>query len=373
MDSQAESPAGDRYTPLVKQMRAWARELGFDALGIADIELGQQEAHLERWLEAGRHGGMEWMQRHGNRRSRPAKLLPGTRRVISVRKGYLSTTQSEALATLADPDRAYIARYALGRDYHKLIRKRLQKLADRISAAAGEHGYRVFSDSAPVLEKPLAAKAGLGWIGKHTLALDRHDGSWFFLGEIYTDLPLPIDAPADAHCGSCTRCIEVCPTGAITGPYQLDARRCIAYLTIENKGPIPEPLRPLMGNRVFGCDDCQLVCPWNRHAKLSREAAFMPRENLRSAALVELFLWSEERFLKETEGNPLRRVGHKGFLRNLAVALGNAPRSAQARAALESRLDDDSGMLREHVSWALARQRGEKTDSAPKPCQGASD
>lgn len=338
-------------------MRGWARELGFDALGVSDTKLRDQEAYLGGWLAAGRHAGMEWMRRHGTRRSRPAELLPGTQRVICVRKNYLSTTQGEALATLADPNRAYIARYALGRDYHKRIRKRLQKLADRITQAAGEHGYRAFSDSAPVMEKPLAAKAGLGWVGKHTLLLDRHAGSWFFLGEIYTDLPLPVDEPVSAHCGSCTRCMDVCPTGAITGAHELDARRCISYLTIENQGAIPEELRPLIGNRVFGCDDCQLVCPWNRHAKLSREAAFMPRENLKSPTLVELFSWSKERFLKETEGNPLRRVGYKGFLRNVAVALGNAPPSAAARAALEARLEDPSEMLREHVLWALARQR----------------
>lgn len=361
MDAETQ-PTGKKpdFARLVEAMRGWARELGFDALGVSDVELGREEARLERWLEDKRHGEMAWMAHHGTKRSRPAELLPGTRRVISVRKNYLSTSQGEALATLADPERAYIARYALGRDYHKLIRKRLQKLADRISAAAGEHGYRAFSDSAPVMEKPLAIKAGLGWVGKHTLVLDRHAGSYFFLGEIYTDLPLPPDEPASAHCGSCTRCMDVCPTGAITGPHQLDARRCISYLTIENKGSIPEKLRPLIGNRVFGCDDCQLVCPWNSRARLSKEAAFMPRENLKSNTLVELFSWSEQRFLEQTQGNPLRRVGYKGFLRNLAVALGNAPRSAEAIAALQARKDDDSAMLREHVMWALARQKGKR-------------
>jgi epoxyqueuosine reductase len=344
------------FARLVEAMRGWARELGFDALGVTDIDLDEDEARLERWLEEKRHGEMTWMAHHGSKRSRPAELLPGTRRVISVRKNYLSTTQDEALATLADPERAYIARYALGRDYHKLIRKRLQKLADKISDAAGKHGYRAFSDSAPVLEKPLAAKAGLGWVGKHSLVLDRHAGSWFFLGEIYTDLPLPLDEPVSAHCGSCARCMDVCPTQAITGPHKLDARRCISYLTIENKGDIPEELRALIGNRIFGCDDCQLVCPWNRYAKLSTEAAFEPRDNLKSATLIELFAWSEERFLKETEGNPLRRTGYRGFLRNVAVALGNSPPSPEARAALEARRDDESAMVRSHVDWALARQ-----------------
>ncbi|MGH8160647.1 MAG: tRNA epoxyqueuosine(34) reductase QueG [Gammaproteobacteria bacterium] len=352
------SPAAKDYAWLVTQLHGWASELGFDAIGISDVNLDEAEARLERWLEEARHGEMEWMARHGKKRSRPAELLPGTLRVISARMNYLGTSQGEALATLANPERGYVARYALGRDYHKLVRKRLQKLADKISAAAGPHGYRVFSDSAPVLEKPLAAKAGLGWVGKHTLLLERDAGSYFFLGEIYTDLPLPVDSPTSAHCGSCRRCIDVCPTGAITAPGELDARRCIAYLTIEHRGPIPEALRPLIGNRVFGCDDCQLVCPWNRYARQSREAAFAPRESLRAPKLVELFGWSEARFLEETEGNPLRRIGYEGFLRNVAVALGNAPRSAEAKAALESRLNDDSELLREHVSWALARQAG---------------
>ncbi len=342
------------------QLPAWAAELGFEALGVADAELEEAEKHLERWLKAGHHGDMDWMQAHGRKRSRPAELVPGTVRVITVRMNYLSTPQDEALANLADPDRAYVARYALGRDYHKLIRKRLQQLANRIEAEAGTLGYRVFCDSAPVLEKPLAAKAGLGWTGKHSLILSRDAGSWFFLGEIYTNLPLPVDEPASAHCGTCRRCIDVCPTRAIVAPYTLDARRCIAYLTIEHKGPIPEPLRPLIGNRIFGCDDCQLVCPWNKHARLSREAAFMPRENLRSGQLADLFAWDEARFLKETEGNPLRRTGYRGFLRNVAVALGNAPSSQRARDALETRREYADEMVREHVNWAIDRQGGKQ-------------
>lgn len=340
-----------------EQLEAWAKELGFDALGVADAELSQPEKRLQAWLDAGHHGEMSWMQAHGRKRSHPEELVPGTVRVITVRMNYLSTTQREALSNLADPERAYIARYALGRDYHKLIRKRLQRLASRLEDSVGPTGYRVFCDSAPVLEKPLAAKAGLGWVGKHSLVLDRTAGSWFFLGEVYTDLPLPVDQPVSAHCGSCTRCIDVCPTQAIVAPYQLDARRCIAYLTIEHTGPIPEPLRPLIGNRVFGCDDCQLVCPWNRHARLSGEAALLPREALRAPQLVDLFAWSEQRFLNATEGNPLRRVGYAGFLRNLAVALGNAPRSVRVFSALARRREDASELVREHVHWALKRQR----------------
>ncbi len=340
------------------QLPGWADELGFEALAVADADLDEAEKHLDRWLAAGHHGDMDWMQAHGRKRSRPAELVPGTVRVITVRMDYLPTTQEEALANLADPERAYVARYALGRDYHKLIRKRLQQLAHRIESAAGTLGYRVFCDSAPVLEKPLAAKAGLGWTGKHSLILSRDAGSWFFLGEIYTNLPLTVDKPTSAHCGSCRRCIDVCPTQAIVAPYTLDARRCIAYLTIEHKGSIPEPLRPLIGNRIFGCDDCQLVCPWNKHARLSREAAFMPRESLRTGKLVDLFAWDEARFLKETEGNPLRRTGYDGFLRNVAVALGNAPHSHQARQALQDRHNYANEIVREHVHWAINRQGG---------------
>jgi epoxyqueuosine reductase len=347
-------------TPVLDDVRehldAWAKELGFDALGVADAELTQPEQRLQVWLDAGHHGEMTWMQAHGRKRSHPEKLVPGTVRVITVRMNYLSTPPGEALSTLADPNRAYIARYALGRDYHKLIRKRLQRLASRLEESVGPIGYRVFCDSAPVLEKPLAAKAGLGWMGKHSLVLDRHAGSWFFLGEIYTDLPLPVDNVTSAHCGSCRRCIDICPTRAIVAPYQLDARRCIAYLTIEHTGPIPESLRPLIGNRIFGCDDCQLVCPWNRHAKRSREAAFLPREALRAPQLVDLFAWNEQRFLSATAGNPLRRVGYTGFLRNVAVALGNAPRSAYVRSALEKRCEHPSNLVREHIHWALNRQ-----------------
>lgn len=355
------------FAALATRIKAWGAELGFAKLGIAGIELEEDEAHLLNWLRQGRHGAMDYMQRHGMKRSRPHELQPGTVRVISVRMNYFPEGAHDAWQTLRDPERGYVARYALGRDYHKLMRARLQKLADRIQAETGPFGYRAFADSAPVLEKALARNAGLGWIGKHTLLLDRDAGSWFFLGELYTDLPLPVDAPSTEHCGTCTRCIEVCPTRAITGPKQLDARRCIAYLTIELKDAIPEELRPLIGNRVFGCDDCQLVCPWNKFAQPTREEDFAPRHGLDGAALVELFGWSEEAFLAKTEGMPIRRAGYEGWLRNVAVALGNAPRSEQAVAALQARADHPSALVREHVAWALAKQSRKQSGHDPDP------
>ena len=347
------------FAALARRIKAWGAELGFTKVGIAGVELGEDETHLLEWLRQGRHGTMDYMQRHGVKRSRPAELQPGTVRVISARMDYspAGADADAAWQTLRDGTRAYIARYALGRDYHKLIRNRLQKLADRIAAETGPFGYRALTDSAPVLEKALARNAGLGWIGKHTLLLDRDAGSWFFLGELYTDLPLPADEPSTAHCGTCTRCIDVCPTQAITGPYQLDARRCIAYLTIEAKDAIPEDLRPLIGNRVFGCDDCQLVCPWNKFAQPTREEDFAPRHGLDGAKLVELFAWTEDEFMKKTEGMPIRRAGYAGFSRNVAVALGNAPHSSEVIDALTARLDDPSPLVREHVAWALMRQR----------------
>ncbi|HET6905553.1 MAG TPA: tRNA epoxyqueuosine(34) reductase QueG [Rhodanobacteraceae bacterium] len=344
------------FTALAARIKAWGAELGFARLGIAGIELDEDEAHLLNWLREGRHGAMDYMQRHGVKRSRPHELQPGTVRVISARMDYFPEGSREAWSVLRDPERGYVARYALGRDYHKVMRTRLQKLADRIEAEIGPFGYRAFTDSAPVLEKALARNAGLGWIGKHTLLLDRDAGSWFFLGELYTDLPLPVDAPSTEHCGTCTRCIEICPTQAITGPKQLDARRCIAYLTIELKEAIPEELRPLIGNRVFGCDDCQLACPWNKFAQPTHEEDFSPRHGLDSAKLVELFAWSEEEFLAKTEGMPIRRAGYEGWLRNVAVALGNAPRSDEIVNTLRARADDPSALVREHVAWALERQ-----------------
>lgn len=348
---QSETAPAD----LVERIREWGRELGFSAVGIADTDLSEYETRLDQWLGEDRHGEMAWMAAHGRKRSRPEELHPGTRSIIVTRLDYLPE-QAEDIESLIDqPDRAFVSRYALGRDYHKLIRKRLKKLAERIAEEVGPYNYRVFTDSAPVMEKPLAEKAGLGWIGKHTILLDRRAGSWFFLGEIFTDLALPPDEPVADHCGSCRRCIDICPTGAITAPYQLDARRCISYLTIELKGSIPEELRPLMGNRVFGCDDCQMVCPWNRYAQFTGEADFAPRKDLDAGELIELFGWDEETFLSRTEGNPIRRTGYEGWLRNLAVALGNAPSRDDVVDALKARADDPSELVREHVYWALER------------------
>jgi epoxyqueuosine reductase len=338
---------------LAADIRRWGAELGFQKVGIAGVELDKDETHLLNWLDAGFHGEMNYMERHGVRRSRPAELQAGTVRVISARMDYAPPGIETAWDTINDAERAYISRYTLGRDYHKLLRNRLQQLSERIAAVTGPFGHRVFTDSAPVLEKALARNAGLGWIGKHTLLLSRDAGSWFFLGEIYTDLPLPVDVPATAHCGTCTRCIEICPTQAIVAPYQLDARRCISYLTIELRGPIPVPLRPLIGNRIFGCDDCQLVCPWNKFAQPTPEADFVPRHGLDSASLVELFAWSEADFLERTAGMAIRRTGYEGWLRNIAVALGNAPPTEAVIAALGSRVDDPSALVREHVGWAL--------------------
>ena len=340
---------------LAQRIRDLAREAGFQRCGISDIVLDEDEGHLRDWLAQGLYGSMDWMARHGDKRSRPAELIPGTLRVISVGLDYGRRDDQEAWETLADGERAYVARYALGRDYHKLMRQRLQRLAERIAEVVGPFGHRVFVDSAPVLERALARNAGLGWIGKHTCLIDRDAGSWFFLGEIYTDLPLPVDAPASAHCGTCTRCIDACPTGAIVAPYQVDARRCISYLTIELRESIPEALRPLIGNRVFGCDDCQLACPWNKFAVRHDQGDFAVRNDLDRASLVELFAWDEAQFLQRTEGSAIRRTGYAGWLRNLAVALGNAPTTPAVLAALAARREHPDAMVREHVAWALAQ------------------
>ncbi len=339
---------------LAQDLRDWGRELGFDHLGIADTELDAHELHLHQWLQRGWHGEMDYMRRHGMRRARPAELVPGTVRVISARMNYLPEDIDAAEAALADPTCGYISRYALGRDYHKTLRRRLKHLARRMEDAVGPFGYRVFTDSAPVLEKALAERAGLGWIGKHTNLLAQDAGSWFFLGEIYTDLPLPVDAPMNQnHCGTCHACIDVCPTQAIVAPYRLDARRCISYLTIELKGAIPTPLRPLIGNRIYGCDDCQLVCPWNRYAQLAHIDDFQARAGLRAPQLVDLLAWDEDEFLRHTEGSAMRRIGHLQWLRNVAVALGNAPTSPAVVGALKARTTHPSELVREHVAWAL--------------------
>lgn len=344
---------------LTASIRQWAAELGFQQLGITDTELGEDAARLDAYLAAGYHGEMAYMASHGTMRSRPTELVPGTLRVISVRMDYLPEDTRMA-QMLAQPEQAYISRYALGRDYHKLIRKRLQQLAEKITAAIGSFGYRAFVDSAPVMEKPLARKAGLGWMGKNTLILNRKAGSWFFLGELFVDLPLPVDAPQDRdHCGKCSACLDVCPTQAFVGERVLDARRCISYLTIELKGAIPVELRSLMGNRVFGCDDCQLVCPWNRFAKPTQEDDFKPRHDLDNVTLAQLFMWTEEQFLKRTQGSPMRRTGYERWLRNIAVGLGNAPSTIPVLEALKARLDDPSELVQEHVRWALQQHQAQ--------------
>lgn len=340
---------------LAAAIKTWGRELGFQRIGITDIDLGEHEARLLDWLAAGFHGEMRYMAGHGVKRSRPAELIPGTARVIVARMDYWPPEVAEPWRVLQSPELGYVSRYALGRDYHKVLRQRLRRLADRV-AAIGPFGHRVFVDSAPVLEKALAEKAGLGWIGKHSNLLDRQAGSWFFLGEIYVDLPLPVAAPMTAHCGRCVACLGVCPTQAIVAPYRVDARRCISYHTIELAGPIPLEFRRAIGNRIYGCDDCQLVCPWNRFARPTVEPDFRVRHGLDASGLVELFGWDEAEFLRRAEGSAIRRIGHERWLRNIAVALGNAPRSPAIIAALRERLTHPSALVREHVVWALAEQ-----------------
>jgi len=343
---------------LKEDIRRWSRELGFDAVGFSGTRVDAAEANLMAWLAAGCHGEMDYMAAHvtdaGNMRALPTELMPGTRSIITVRMNYRPVAADSA-AALADGERAFISRYALGRDYHKLLRVRLQQLADRITAEIGQFAYRVFTDSAPVMEIGLAQNSGLGWRGKHTLLLDREAGSYFFLGEIFTDLSLSPDTPVTDHCGTCSACIEACPTQAIVAPYRIDARRCISYLSIELKGSIPEPLRLPLGNRIYGCDDCQLACPWNRFAPLTRESDFAPRRDLDQARLVELFAWEEEDFNERLAGSPIRRIGYLRWLRNIAVALGNAPSSDEVIDALRSRANHASALVREHVAWALQR------------------
>src|SRR5690349_11421976 len=340
---------------LEERIKQWGRELGFDAVAIAGTELDAEEARLMEWLGRGWHGEMDYMARHGERRARPAELVPGTLSVITARLNYTPADARPTDEVLADPDLAFVSRYALGRDYHKVMRARLQALADRMTSEIGSFHYRVFSDSAPVMEVALAERSGLGWRGKHTLLLSRDAGSLFFLGELFVALDLARDSPVTAHCGTCERCIEICPTRAIVAPYQLDARRCISYLTIEHKGSIPADLRPLMGNRIYGCDDCQLVCPWNKYAHVAKVPDFEPRNGLDSATLAELFAWTEEEFDRRLEGSAIRRIGHERWLRNIAVALGNAPTSIAVVTALQSRAGHSSDLVREHVAWALER------------------
>jgi epoxyqueuosine reductase len=353
-------------TALLADLRRWSRELGFARLGVAHIDLETDEAHFLDWLRAGFNGEMAYMSRHGVKRSRPAELLPGTVSCISVRMDYWPEDAADAAATLAEPNIGYVSRYALGRDYHKLMRARLQKLCDRIKSVVGPFGYRVFTDSAPVLEKALARNAGLGWIGKHTNLIDRDAGSYFFLGEIYLDLDLPHGQSSTAHCGTCSACMPACPTGAIVGPYRLDARRCISYLTIELDGSIPLEFRRAIGNRIYGCDDCQLACPWNKFARPTAEKDFAVRHGLDHAQLVDLFSWSEGQFLERTRGSAIRRIGYERWLRNIAIALGNAPTSAALIESLQSRSQHPSPVVREHVHWALA-QHGSIPVDEPHP------
>ncbi|GGO71453.1 tRNA epoxyqueuosine(34) reductase QueG [Bowmanella pacifica] len=346
---------------LTEHIKSWGRALGFQQVGICDVDLSRHEARLQDWLDKGMHGEMQFMAEHGMKRARPDELLPGTLRVISVRMDYLPPDAGFA-RNLKDRQQAYISRYALGRDYHKLLRQRLKKLGEMIQQRITEFdlSYRPFVDSAPVLEHAVAEKAGLGWTGKHSLTINRQAGSWFFLGELFINLPLPVDKPVEEGCGSCTACLTICPTGAIVEPYVVDARRCISYLTIEQKGAIPEEFRPLLGNRIYGCDDCQLVCPWNRYAQITDEADFHPRQQLQGKDLLELFGWSEATFLKNTEGSPIRRIGHERWLRNIAVGLGNAPYSSDIVAALQAQREACTEMVKEHIDWALAQQAEKK-------------
>ncbi len=365
-----KSPNNVDYPQLLQKIRLWSEELGFQQLGVSNIHLGEHEEKLNEWLEAGFHGEMDYMQKHGSKRSHPEQLIEKTCRVISVRMDYMPPDCELSDTVLANPELGFISRYALGRDYHKVMRKRLQKLADKIKTHIGEFGYRAFVDSAPVLEKALAEKSGLGWIGKHSNLINAKAGSWFFLGEIYTDLPLPLsqtntDRTPENHCGTCTTCIDICPTKAIIAPYKVDARRCISYLTIELHGNIPVEFRKNIGNRIYGCDDCQLCCPWNRFSQPTNEHDFFTRHPLDAANLTDLFNWSEDLFLKNTEGSAIRRIGYQRWLRNIAIALGNAPTSKKIVDALTARKQqfEESGdaMLVEHIDWALK----EHTDSLP--------
>ncbi len=340
------------------KLNQWAKQLGFQQLGVSSIDLSEEEQYLQKWLKQGFQGDMEWMQRHGNKRSRPEELEEGTMSIISVRMDYLPPQTYDPIMVLNHPELAYISRYALGRDYHKIMRKKLEKLAQKINAELineEEMKYRVFVDSAPVMEKPIAVNAGLGWMGKHTNVLSQDAGSWFFLGEIYTNLPLESSQAVENHCGDCTACIDICPTKAIINPYELDARRCISYLTIEHKGAIPVEFREAMGNRVYGCDDCQLVCPWNRFAVDTRELDYSIRNNLDFASLLTLFDWTESEFLQKLEGSPIRRIGFQRWQRNIAIALGNAPFSQAIVAALKNKYESSTELVREHISWSLQR------------------
>ena len=346
------------YTSLAADIKRWGRELGFAEIGITDTDLTGAETKHQAWIDKGFHGDMDYMAKHGTKRTRPADLVPNTMRVITARLDYLPPKAKESWGVIQDSKQAFISRYALGRDYHKVMRQKLQKLCDKITENIPAFEYRVFTDSAPVLEVALAEKSGLGWRGKHTLLLNKDHGSWFFLGEIYTNLPLPIDDKATNHCGSCSACIDICPTKAITQPYEVDARRCISYLTIELKGTIPLEFRPLIGNRVYGCDDCQLACPWNKFAEITQEPDFNVRNGLDDISLVECFGWSEAEFNQKMVGSAIYRIGYLQWLRNIAVGLGNAPTTLEVIDALNTRKSDSSELVSEHVEWALQQHIG---------------
>lgn len=347
---------------LLEQLQEWAKLYGFQELGVSDIDLSKAEQSLAKWLQAKFHGEMDYMERHGKKRSRPGELVAGTVRVITVRMDYWPEAAADAWEVIADDQKGFISRYALGRDYHKLMRKRLSKLAEKIQSELAGTAFRVFCDSAPVMEKALAEKSGLGWLGKHSNILNREHGSYFFLGEIYTDLPLPLTQAVSDHCGSCTACIDICPTQAIVEPYVVDARRCISYLTIELRSAIPELFRPMIGNRIYGCDDCQLVCPWNKFAQVTEESDYLPRHGLDSPQLIALFLWDEATFLSRLEGSPIRRIGYECWLRNIAVALGNAASNDEIISALNSRRDHSSDLIKEHVEWALLQHENKEIE-----------
>jgi len=346
------------FQDLAKNIKLWAVELGFQQLGICDTDLSEAESHLQTWLAKNMHGEMYYMQKHGLKRTRPANLVSATKRIISVRMDYFPPDVKPIQAVLEDPEIAFISRYALGRDYHKVLRRRLQSLADRITEVVGPYTYRVFTDSAPVMEKAIAEKAGLGWIGKHSNLINKQAGSWFFLGEIYTDLPLPLDQSSDNHCGSCKTCLDICPTDAIIAPYQVDARRCISYLTIELDGDIPLELRNQIGTRIYGCDDCQMVCPWNKFSQTTDEKDFFSRHQLDRSTLIELFQWDEAQFLQKMEGSAIRRIGYQRWLRNIAVALGNVPTSPEVIRVLDAKMSYKDPVVHEHVAWALEKHIG---------------
>lgn len=343
------------FTSLSDKIKAWGKELNFQEVGISSCDLSEAEAHLKAWLAKGFQAEMGYMSKHGLKRTRPALLVPGTISIITVRIAYYPPTEA-IRKRLDDPNQAIIANYALGEDYHGLIKGRLKSLAEKIQEETGPFGYRTFSDSAPVMERAIAQKAGLGWIGKNACLISKHEGSYFLLGEIYTTLPLPDDEAATSHCGSCSACISFCPTQAIVAPYQIDSRRCISYWTIEHKGSIPEWMRDAMGNKIFGCDDCQVVCPWNKYAAMPKEAAFMPRHDLDTLSLLDAFSWDHDTFMQKTKDSPIRRPGYTGFIRNVAIALGNAPKDSNIIDALKTKENDEDLIIQEHVRWALAKQ-----------------